>query len=138
MFRKIMVPVDLAHSDEMNRAIEAAAVLGQAGGSEIIFVGVTSPQPNAIAHSPEEFATKLDAFAAGQAGQLGLATSSHAETAHDPTTELDDALIRAVKATGADCVVMASHDPGLADLVWPSNGGKVATHAHCSVFLIRP
>jgi hypothetical protein len=32
---------------------------------------------------------------------------------------------------------MATHRPGLADRLWPSNGGKVATHSGASVLLVR-
>ena len=62
---------------------------------------------------------------------------AHAAIAHDPTTEVDDALLRAVDETGADLVVMQSHIPGLIDYVWPSNGGKIAGHAKASVLVVR-
>ena len=57
--------------------------------------------------------------------------------AHDPTTDLDDVLLKAVKDTGADIVVMQSHMPNILDYVWPSNGGKIAEHAKTSVFVVR-
>jgi nucleotide-binding universal stress UspA family protein len=56
---------------------------------------------------------------------------------HDPTVDVDDALMKAVSETGADLVVMASHVPGLADYIWPSNGGKLAAHSSASVFVVR-
>jgi len=57
--------------------------------------------------------------------------------AHDPATEIDDALLEAAEEIGADLIVMQSHVPGLMEYVWPSNGGKVAEHAKCSVLLVR-
>ena len=56
---------------------------------------------------------------------------------HDPSSDVDDILLKAVKDTGADLVVMASHVPNIMDYVWPSNGGKLATHTDASVFLVR-
>lgn len=50
---------------------------------------------------------------------------------------MDDILLKAVKDTGADLVVMASHVPNIMDYVWPSNGGKIAEHAECSVMVVR-
>ena len=49
------------------------------------------------------------------------------------------ALLRSLRlsGTGADLVVMQSHVPGLMDYIWPSNGGKVAGHAKCSVLVVR-
>jgi hypothetical protein len=45
---------------------------------------------------------------------------------------------RTVHETGSNLVVMATHIPNVADHVWPSNGGRLATHTDASVFLVRP
>ncbi|MDN3720862.1 universal stress protein [Roseibium salinum] len=45
--------------------------------------------------------------------------------------------MKAIDETDADLVVMATHVPNLKDYVWPSNGGRVASHSDVSVFLIR-
>ena len=45
--------------------------------------------------------------------------------------------VEAVHETGADLVVMASHIPGIADAIWPSHGGRLASHADVSVFVVR-
>lgn len=137
MFKKIMAPVDLAHETSLARALGVTADLARHWGAEVTYVGVTSPSPGALAHTPEEFAAKLTAFAARQAAAHGIAAQAHPAIAHDPTTEVDDALLRAVDETGADLVVMQSHVPGLVDYVWPSNGGKVAGHARASVMVVR-
>ena len=137
MFQKIMVPIDLAQPDQMDKAISAAARLA-GDGARIVMVGATTPQPGSVAHNPEEFGRKLADFAAAQGAAHGITTETLVEISHDPATDIDDVLIRAVRDSGADCVVMASHDPGLADRLWPSNGSRVASHAHCSVFLVRP
>lgn len=137
MYRKIMVPVDLAHEDRLARALGVAADLARHWGAELVYVGVTSPHPGRFGHNPAEYAQRLAAFAASQAGAAGVVASSHAAVAHDPATEVDDALLRAVTQTGADLVVMQSHLPGLVDYVWPSNGGKIAAHAKTSVLVVR-
>ena len=137
MFRTLMVPVDLAHEKTMANALGVAADLARHWGAKVVYVGVTSPTPGALAHTPEEFGEKLAAFAAAQAVAHGIEATSHAAIAHDPTTEVDDALLRAVDDTGADLVVMQSHLPGLLDYVWPSNGGKIAGHAKASVMVVR-
>ena len=80
---------------------------------------------------------KLGTFAAQEADKHGVEASAHTAIAHDPTTEIDDALMRAIGDTGADLVVMASHVPNVMDYIWPSNGGKLAEHAKCSVMVVR-
>jgi nucleotide-binding universal stress UspA family protein len=137
MYREIMVPVDLAHEDKLAHALEVAADLARHWGARITYVGVTSPVPGALGHNPGEFARKLTDFAAAQGARVDVATRAHPAIAHDPATEVDDALLRAIDETGADLVVMQSHIPGLVDYVWPSNGGKIAGHAKASVMVVR-
>ncbi len=138
MFKKIMAPVDLEHLQTLGRALDCAADLAKHYGLPITYVGVTSPGPTPIAPNPDAFGKKLEAFVASEAEKHGVEASAHAPIAHDPITEVDDALLRAIDETGADLVVMASHVPGLIEYIWPSNGGKIASHAACSVLLVRP
>ena len=137
MFSKIMVPVDLAHIERLDRALGCAADLARHYGSPIVYVGVTSSGPTPLASNPQDFDVKLKAFAQGEAEKNAVEASAHTSIAHDLTTEVDDALLRAVDETGADLVVMASHVPGAIDYIWPSNGGKIASHAGFSVMLVR-
>ena len=103
----------------------------------ITYVGVTSTAPSKLAHNPEEFGQRLQDFVSGEVSAHGIQGEAHASIAHDPTTEVDDALMRAIDETGADLVVMASHVPDAIDYIWPSNGGKLAEHAKCSVMVVR-
>ena len=137
MFRHIMVPVDLAHVETLGHALDTAADLAAHWGAKVTYVGVGTSTPGKVAHNPGEFAEKLAAFAAAQAVAHDIEAGSHPTIAHDPTTEVDDALLRAVDETGADLVVMQSHIPGLIDYVWPSNGGKIAGHSKASVLVVR-
>ncbi|MBD3679197.1 MAG: universal stress protein [Rhodobacteraceae bacterium] len=137
MFSKIMIPVDLAHEETLEKALKCGADMARNYSAPVVYVGVTSTTPSKTAHTPEEFGEKLSAFAARQADQHGIDGRSHVAIAHDPTTEIDDALLKAVTETGADLVVMASHIPNLMDYVWPSNGGKIAEHAKASVLVVR-
>ena len=137
MFTRIMVPVDLAHVPALRKALKVAAGLAKLYGVPVTYVGVTSGAPSALGHNPAEFDSKLKAFGAEQASASGLEAETKTVISHDPTTDVDDALLRAVKECGADLVVMASHVPGLADYIWPSNGGKVAGHSEASVFVVR-
>lgn len=137
MFKGIMAPVDLAHVDRLAAALDCAADLARHYGVPIVYVGVTSSAPSKVAHNPQEFGQKLGAFAEQQAAKHGVQASAHTAIAHDPTTDVDDALMRAIGETGSDLVVMASHVPNALDYIWPSNGGKLAEHAKCSVMVVR-
>ncbi|MEI4196614.1 universal stress protein [Roseovarius sp. E0-M6] len=137
MFKKIMVPVDLAHKEDLGKALKCAADLAGHYGAEIVYVGVTTNTPSSTAHNAEEYKGKLDAFADEQAEGQGFTAGAEVLVSHDPRSDVDDVLLQAVTDTGADLVVMASHMPNILDYVWPSNGGKIAEHAKCTVMVVR-
>lgn len=137
MYKKIMAPVDLAHVDRLDKALKTAADLSKHYGIPVCYVGVTAPTPGSVAHNPAEFTQKLDEFGRQQAERFGHEAATKAYTSHDPTIDLDDTLLAAVADIGADLVVMASHIPDAVDFIWPSNGGKIASHSDASVFVIR-
>ena len=137
MYKQIMVPVDLAHGDPLGKALSTAADLAAHYKIPVCYVAVGPTTPTEVARNPTEFAEKLTAFAAEQGKSHGHQTHSKAYTSPDPATDLDDVLLKAVGEVRADLVVMASHLPTIADYIWPSNGGKIASHAETSVFLVR-
>ncbi len=137
MFKQIMVPIDLGHADDMARAVEVAAGLAKVYGANLTFVGVSSPLPGDVAHTPEEFADKLSAFALAQGEKFGVTAAAHAALSHDPSSDLDETLMKATQDLRADLIVMATHVPGLVNTIWPSHGGRLASRSDVSVFLIR-
>lgn len=137
MFNHIMAPVDLAHIERLGRALNVTVEEARAHECPVTFVGVSAAAPSAIAHTPAEFKSKLEAFVSGLANEHGIDARAHAIISHDPVTDIDDALLNAVGELGADLVVMGTHKPGAAEYLWPSNGGKVASHTSASVMLVR-
>ncbi len=137
MFNTIMTPVDLAHPKSLSKALGCTADLAKAYDAQVVLVGVTATTPGSVAHTPEEYSDKLRQFAKEQGALHGFSAQTHMMISHDPTADLDDKLLGAISETGADLVVMASHLPNIADVVWPSNGGKIATHADISVLIVR-
>ena len=138
MFKKIMVPVDLAHLDRLQNALATAGKLAGLYSAPVTYVAVTTETPSEHARTPDEFQTKLEAFAAEQAATHGIAkTEARSYASHDPVADLDDALMNAVSQTGADLVVIGSHKPGFAEHVFASHAGNMALHAPVSVMVVR-
>ncbi len=137
MFTKIIVPVDLAHADRLERALGVAGLMAREHGAEICFVGVTSPSPGALGHTPEEYAAKLADFAKAQSATLGVTATSHAIVSHDPSTQLDRELEQAVSQLDGDLVVMQTHLPNVTDYFWSGHGAHLAAHSTASVMLVR-
>ncbi len=138
MFQRIMVPIDLAHIDQLSRPLQVAADAARHYGAEVWYVAVTSDAPGSVARTPQEYQRKLDAFVAEQSTLHGQPTHGRVIISPDPVADLDDTLVHAIKDLGADLVVMGTHLPRHLDAVMPSHGGKVATHTKASVFLVRP
>lgn len=137
MYKKILVPVDLAHIERLENAIDIAADLAKHYGASLCFVGVTTSTPSEVAHTPQEYSRKLEQFAGEQGARHGTRIESFACTSHDPAVDLNDRLLQAIEESGCDLVVMASHLPGLPEHILASHAGAVASHARVSVFVIR-
>lgn len=56
---------------------------------------------------------------------------------NDVAVDLGNVLIKAAEDMGVDLIVMASHIPGLLEHIFASNAGYVASHAKCSVYVVR-
>jgi len=137
VYKSIMVPVDLEHADRLEKALETAAGLSKQYRVPVCYVGVTAATPGRVAHTPQEYAGKLEAFGKAQAARHGIEASARMYVSHDPAVDLDKTLMKAIADVGADLVVMASHVPGLPEHVFATNAGYLANHANVSVFVIR-
>ena len=84
MYDKIMVPVDLSHRDALQKGIKTAADIARANDATITFVGITTAEPSAAGHTPDEFKQKLADFAKEQAEQHGVQIDSESRVSHDP------------------------------------------------------
>jgi len=138
MYKNIMVPVDLAHLDALEKALTVAADMARHYNAALCYVGVTTSQPSSVARTPEEYREKLLAFAKEHAPDNGHEATAAVYNSHDPVVDLDDILLKAIQDVGADLVVMGTHLPHHIDAIMPANGSKVAAHSEVSVFLVRP
>ncbi len=137
MYTTIMVPIDLAHADTLGKAIRTGADLARLYKAKLYLVGVTDVTPTDVAHTPEEFDAKLEAFTRQQAEAMATPMTAITITSHDPVIDLDDKLKQIASELGVDLVVMATHLPRFSDLLFSSNTGYLASHSDLSVFVVR-
>ncbi|MEE3170779.1 MAG: universal stress protein [Pseudomonadota bacterium] len=139
MYSKILVPVDLAHTDKIVKALNTAIDMAKHYNATLCYVSVTNTTPGAAAHNPKELAEKLNEFAEEQGKSHGISTDSMVMESPDTAVELDDKLLQAIRETGVDLVVMASHPPGIGDRlhILHSNGANIVKHSDVSVFVVR-
>lgn len=139
MYSRILVPVDLAHLDNISKALNTAIDMAKHYNATLCYVTVTNSTPGTAAHNPDELAQKLRQFAEEQGKSHGITTEAKVLESVDTAVELDNKLLDAIKDTAADLVVMASHTPGLGDKLHllRSNGAEIVKHSDISVFVVR-
>jgi nucleotide-binding universal stress UspA family protein len=137
MYRKVIFPVDMMHIDQLKTSLATAGDLAKHYGAEICYVGVTSDAPSPGARNAKEYSERLATFAAQQAEEHGVTTTSKACVSHDPGVDTDKTLLAAISELGGDLVIMQTHAPNALDYIWAGHGDTIATHAKTSVFLVR-
>ncbi|PVH27297.1 universal stress protein [Pararhodobacter oceanensis] len=137
MYSTIMIPVDLRHADQLEKAIATAADIAKLYGAQPHIVGVGQSLPTAVARTPAEYADKLAAYADKCSAANGIDFTAHVKTSHDPSIDLDVILQKAGNEIGADLIVMASHVPKFAEHIFASNAGYLASHSSSSIFVVR-
>lgn len=140
MFSKIMVPIDLAHVEAIDKSLKTAAQLARLWEASLCYVAVVGSQPGRVARSPVEFAARLKAFARERGERYGIETDARVFPSHDVAADLDVKLLKAIDEVGADLVVMASHVPGVPDRLhlMSSNAARIVRQARVSVMVVRP
>jgi len=137
MFTNIMVPVDLAEKDSWTHAVQVACDLAERYGAKITLVSVSGGLQGKVSHSSEEYGRRLDAYAREIASTYHVDVASLSYAVPDPSVEVDRTLMQAIAELHADLVVMASHQPGWVEYFINSHGGRMASHAPISVFIVR-
>jgi nucleotide-binding universal stress UspA family protein len=139
MYHKILVPVDLAHTEKMPKALNTAIDIAKHYNATLCYIAVTNTAPSAAAHNTGELAEKLDTFAQEQGKSHGIVTDSKVISTPDTAVELEKRLLEAIKETGVDLVIMASHPPGIGDKlhILHSNSANIVKHSDVSVFVVR-
>lgn len=137
MYSKILLPIDLAHADKMEKAIVTAVEVAKAHDARVTMIGVTGEEPGSVAHDPKEYAERFQAFVDAQSEKHSIPIDALEMVSVDVPAELRKILEKAAQQHEFDLIVMASHVPGLLDHVFTSNAGHVATHSVASVFVVR-
>ena len=136
MFKKILVPIDMAHVAEGKANIDLAAQYANSG-AEIILLNVIEDIPGwAAAELPadllENSRKETETQMKGIARASGMKMEVEVRNGHSYKTILDVA-----KEKQVDLIIIASHRPGLQDYFLGSTAAKVVRHAPCSVLVIR-
>ena len=137
MFTHIMVPYNLAEKHKWAKSIKVAGDLARHYGAKVTLVSIGHGAGGGLPKPAEDHARLLEAYAAQIAQVEGVTVQSQAYDVMDPSGEVDHKLIEAIDDIGADLVVMATHKPGWIEYLFSSHGGRMASRAPVSVFVVR-
>jgi universal stress protein G len=140
MFKRILVPVDLADTDLAKSAIETAVSLARASGGSIRLLNVLPATPAMLAeYVPPDFDAQQRQTA--EEALAIIANESGTEPAHITTVVRQGGIYHEVleeaKTYHADLIVMSSHRPAMRTYFLGSNAGHVVRYARCSVLVVR-
>lgn len=135
MYTNILVPLAPDHSGVTENAMRAARALLAPGGRITVLTVVEAIPAYVAQYLPKdqegqnrrELKDQLDAEFAGHDD-----VATQVQTGHAAQVILDVAA-----EGGHDCVVIASHRPGLQDFFLGSTAARVVRHAQCGVHVLR-
>lgn len=144
MFKKILVPVDLADPEHYRPALEEASKVAKAYDSTVRVVTVVERPPMPTIgyqprYLPEATFKEILEEAKKLTGQLAKKINASAKKADSIVREgnvyrevLDEA-----EKWGADLIIMGSHRPRMKTYLLGSNAARIVRHAECSVLVLR-
>jgi len=139
MFKKILAPIDFAHVEKSKAIFDQVKVLADVKESELTLLNVVLEIPPYVAldiptGTHEKTISQAEFTLTRLATENGLPpTTKVAVREGNPSNEI----LKMAEEMGADLIIVASHQPGLADYLLGSVAGKVVRHAHCTVLVLR-
>ncbi len=136
MYKNIIIPVDLGHTERLQPMLDVAHLLG-GNDANVVLINIVENLPAFVAaelpsdltaRTVEDARSRLEAAVASH----GISAEIEVRSGHPATTILECAADR-----NADLIVIASHRPGFGDFLIGSTAARVVRHAQCSVHVVR-
>jgi universal stress protein G len=140
MYKRILVPVDLADTELAKPAVDTAVAMAQSAGGTVRLVNILPTTPVMLAeYVPADF--DLQQRKSAEDALAIVARECGLDAAHVSTNVRQGGIYHEVleeaKAFGADLIVMSSHRPAMRTYFLGSNAGHVVRYAKCSVLVVR-
>lgn len=140
MYKKILVPVDLADPNLARPALDTAVMMANAGGGEIRLINVLPVTPVMLAeYVPPDFDAQQRRSAEEAltivAKEIGLGDGRSSWVVRQGGIYQE--ILEEAKDYHADLIVMSSHRVGVRTYFLGSVAGHVVRYATCSVMVVR-
>ncbi len=139
MFKTILVPIDTAHPERVKSSLAAAGKLALAHDSKLVLLHVVEQLPGyVLTEVPDGFRDSIKERATAEIKKI-VAAQELPATAQVLVREghVYHTILSVARDVGADLIVIASHNPVMADYLLGSVAARVVRHAHCSVLVLR-
>ena len=139
MIKSILVPVEASPSETGIKAIHMARDMARAYGGKLVLLHVLEELPGYVAAQlPKD--TYANARKGAEDGLKDVA-KEHGLGGDTEIVLLDGnpsaEILDYAEKTGAEMIVIASHNPGLQHFFLGSVAARVVRHADCSVMVVR-
>ena len=136
MYKNILVGIDPAHGDEQTEALRMALRLADDANSRVTAITVIEPIPATVmAEAPADYGERAAGLALANLRKLAGERSEVSTVIRHGKP--GPSIVDYAKEQDVDCIVIASHKPGLSDYFLGSTAGRVVRHASCSVHVMR-
>ncbi len=135
MYKNILVPVLLDEHHDTQASYQVAKTLADAGANCTV-LHIMETIPSYVASQiPDDVVTR-------SRDQTEKALTESASALPGAATVLEAGnpgrlIVDYAKDNGIDCIIIASHRPGIEDYFLGSTAARVVRHAQCSVHVIR-
>jgi nucleotide-binding universal stress UspA family protein len=141
MFRKILLPIDVAEPEIAKEAIEAATALAKAFDSQLRLIHVTSPVVVAspMAVIPQAVYDELGVYEKSELQRLA-APIDLPKAAISTTVRIGAVypeLLAEAEEWGADLIIVGAHKRSMATYLLGSSAAAIVRHAGCTVMVVR-
>jgi universal stress protein G len=129
----ILVPVDMRDPAASEQAVATAAWFALQSHAELSILTVAHPFGDAITEMPEAQKQRFTAFVADMSARHGV----DMEAVFRSHESINHVIGQVIEERSIDLVVMATHQPRLADNLFGSHASQTALHNDCSVLILR-
>ncbi|MFC5419577.1 MAG: universal stress protein UspA [Stutzerimonas stutzeri] len=140
MYKSILVPVDLAEAELAGPAIAAAESFANQSEGSIRLVYVRSLVPiTYMEFVPADFDAGQQSESEAKLAEIAAKVNLPAErvSAKVLVGSVHGEVLAEADASGADLIVIGSHEPGMLAYVIGSNASTIVRRAKCSVLVVR-
>lgn len=136
MFEKVLIPIDMAHTEKASEMISAAKRVGNDKTRFVLLSIIHSVPALAELSVPQEYFDMAEEESRKTLKVIAMENDLDADIELRVGQPSND-ILAIQKELGIDLVIIGSHKPGFQDYLLGSTASRVVRHAQCPVLVMR-